>query len=82
MAATANCHRKLTEEEEDAIREKAFAAYAAGDEEKGFRLLTQIPLEPAFAKIGKELYGIKQLQEWGANLSEAVAVFGEEWLHD
>ncbi len=74
--------KKLTEAEKDHIRELAQKARDAGDEEKEHELLSQIPIVPVFAKHLKEIFGIKELQEMGLNLSEAVEAYGEEWLNE
>jgi hypothetical protein len=68
--------------QKDIILEQMNAAIAAGNVEQARELMvkTQYPVPLSVAEAAKEALGIEFLLESGLNLSEAVAVYGQDWL--
>jgi hypothetical protein len=60
---------------------KAALLHKAGDEEGYERTMKLIPMPPYLAKWAKNHMGPNFLIEYGWNLSEAEAEFGEDWLN-
>jgi hypothetical protein len=70
----------MTLDEKLAIGCKAAELRKAGDEEGYMRLMKTVPMPPYLAKVMKEKVGVDYLKNSGWNLSEAEAVFGNNWL--
>lgn len=74
--------RRFTEEELDAIDAEAQAAIASGDDAAFDKAIQKYPMMPILANDFKVRHGIEWLIKTGANLSEAVEEYGEEWLRN
>ena len=70
----------MTEKEKTAIMMKVWQLREMGKEGEAHALQAKIPLQPYLAKIAKEKVGADFLIKAGYNLSEAEAVFGQDWL--
>jgi hypothetical protein len=73
--------KKVSKEELDAIMNEALKALERGDRDSFYKILKRAPLSPGQAYELKRFKGIESLIAAGYNLSEAVAEYGEEWLH-
>jgi hypothetical protein len=70
----------MTDREKAAITMKAIALRNAGKESEALALKKTIPMPPFLAKFWKDHIGTDGLLQLGWNLSEAEAVFGQDWL--
>ncbi len=72
----------MSKEETMAIIVKAQELESLGKKEDAAALRIQIPLHPGVADDIKRFNGIQWLIDGGFNLTDAVAAFGEKWLHE
>lgn len=70
----------MTLEEKIALIDAADAAEEAGDLELADQLKRRVPLAPTLAKGLIESIGLDAVLAGGANLSEAEAFYGKDWL--
>ena len=72
----------MSKEETMAIIVKAQELESLGKKEDAAALRIKIPLHPGVAEDVKRFNGIQWLIDGGFNLTDAVAAFGEKWLHE
>ena len=72
----------MSKEETMAIIVKAQELESLGKKEDAAALRIKIPLHPGVADDVKRFNGIQWLIDGGFNLTDAVAAFGEKWLHE
>lgn len=72
--------REYTEEEQDAMFDAYIDAIDKGDEEEMDRILEQMPINPRWAKIIRDVMGTEYLQKH-FNITRANKVFGEGWAN-
>ena len=72
----------MSKEETMAIIAKAQELESLGKKEDAAALRIKIPLHPGVADDVKRFNGIQWLIDGGFNLTDAVAAFGEKWLHE
>ena len=72
----------MSKEETMAIIVKAQELESLGEKEDAPALRIKIPLHPGVADDVKRFNGIQWLIDGGFNLTDAVAAFGEKWLHE
>ena len=72
----------MSKEETMAIIVKAQELESLGKKEDAAALRIKIPLHPGVADDVKRFNGVQWLIDGGFNLTDAVAAFGEKWLHE
>ena len=72
----------MSKEETMAIIVKAQELESLGKKQDAAALRIKIPLHPGVADDVKRFNGIQWLIDGGFNLTDAVAAFGEKWLHE
>lgn len=72
----------MSKEETMAIITRAQELDDLGKKEEAAALRIQLPLHPGVADDIKRFNGIQWLIDGGFNLKDAVAAFGENWLHE
>jgi hypothetical protein len=70
----------MTLKEKLALSVKSIELEEQGKLEEAEKVFKQIPLPPYLAKFAKEKIGADFLINYGWNLSEAEAVYGQAWL--
>lgn len=73
---------KVSQEQRDEIQKLYRHALAAGDDDKALAIAKRMPVPPRFANVFKEAFGAQWLLDQGFDLSDAVAYYGEGWLHE
>lgn len=72
----------MSKEETMAIIVKAQELESLGKKEDAAALRIKIPLHPGVADDVKRFNDVQWLIDGGFNLTDAVAAFGEKWLHE
>ena len=70
----------MSDERRREIAAQAIEAMKAGDEERVAEISMQIPLPLPMARVLKADWGVENLRDFGFNLDDVVAAYGEDWL--
>ncbi len=72
--------KEMTDDEICQLSFKIHALEEEGRSEEADILRNDVPVLANLANAGKEMFGIEELISSGINLSDAVRVYGYEWL--
>lgn len=70
----------MSKERRKEITNQALAAFKRGNKELAYKITMQIPLDLPMARVLKADWGVERLKNFGFNLDDVVAAYGEEWL--